>query len=87
MSKRPRRKAVSTGFHHNGSPSALQALRNSRHNPGRRGPAVVSRTFRAIGAADYDVCVAGGTLGIFLALALQVRIGPRLPYRVICTAC
>jgi len=50
-----------------------KALRNSRHNPGKRGPTVVKKVFRAIGATEYDVCVAGGTLGIFLALALQLR--------------
>lgn len=27
---------------------------------------------RKLGSTDYDVCVAGGTLGVFLALALQV---------------
>lgn len=52
----------------------MQALRQSRHNPGKRGPTVVTKRYRAIGAADYDVCVAGGTLGVFLALALQVHI-------------
>ena len=51
----------------------LQALRASRHNPGRRGPTVVSKRFRALGTREFDVCVAGGTLGLFLALALQVR--------------
>jgi hypothetical protein len=33
---------------------------------------VVTKRYRALGATDYDVCVAGGTLGVFLALALQV---------------
>ncbi len=56
----------------------MQALRNSRHNPGKRGPTVVTKRFRGIGAVDYDVCVAGGTLGVFLALALQVCATARL---------
>lgn len=52
--------------------SACQALCRSKHNPGKRGPTVVTKRYRALGATDYDVCVAGGTLGVFLALALQV---------------
>ena len=51
----------------------FQALRQSKHNPGKRGPTVVTKRYRALGATDYDVCVAGGTLGVFLALALQVN--------------
>jgi hypothetical protein len=51
-----------------------QALRRSKHNPGKRGPTVVTKRYRALGATDYDVCVAGGTLGVFLALALQVAL-------------
>jgi hypothetical protein len=53
---------------------ACQALRRSKHNPGKRGPTVVTKRYRALGATDYDVCVAGGTLGVFLALALQVML-------------
>ncbi len=49
-----------------------QALRNSRHNPGKRVPTVVSRRFRGVGAATPSI--GGGTLGVFLALALQVSV-------------
>ena len=56
---------------------AVQALRQSKHNPGKHGPTVVTKRYRALGATDYDVCIAGGTLGVFLALALQVgRLQP-----------
>ena len=43
-----------------------------RHNPPADPPQVVSASFAALGAApDFDVIVCGGTLGIFLATALQ----------------
>lgn len=50
-----------------------KALRNAKHNPGKKGPTVITKSFRSIGSTDFDVCIAGGTLGIFLALALQLR--------------
>ncbi len=49
-----------------------QALKKSRDQPSRKGPTVISKRYRAIGQPEFDVCVAGGTLGIFIALALQV---------------
>ena len=50
----------------------VQALKRSRDQPSRKGPTVVSKRYRTVGRPEYDVCVAGGTLGIFIALALQV---------------
>ena len=50
----------------------VQALKKARDQPSRKGPAVVSKRYRAVGRPEFDVCVAGGTLGIFIALALQV---------------
>lgn len=43
-----------------------------RHNPPKKPPQVVSTSSAPLGAApQYDVIVCGGTLGIFLATALQ----------------
>ncbi|KAK9806132.1 hypothetical protein WJX72_002795 [[Myrmecia] bisecta] len=44
-----------------------------RKGPSKRGPAVVKTRHRKLGQVDYDVCVCGGTLGLFIALALQLR--------------
>ena len=49
----------------------LQAL---REQPGRRGPLVIRTRHRRLPQkAEYDVCVCGGTLGIFIATTLQKR--------------
>jgi len=51
--------------------SAAQALRSA---PEKRGPPVVRVRHRRLpGELDCDVAVCGGTLGLFLALALQLR--------------
>ncbi len=48
----------------------LQALRKA---PPRRPPAVVRNQHKTLGLPpDFDVCVCGGTLGLFIGLALQV---------------
>ena len=50
--------------------AALQAL---KEQPVKCGPTVVRPRHRRMPhAADFDVCVCGGTLGIFIATALQV---------------
>ena len=44
-----------------------------RNLPGKRGPAVVRVRHRRLDQAlDFDVAVCGGTLGLLLALSLQV---------------
>ena len=51
--------------------SAAQALRSA---PEKRAPPVVRVRHRRLpGELDCDVAVCGGTLGLFLALALQLR--------------
>ena len=61
-----------------------QALKKSRDQPGRKGPTVISKRYRSIGQPEYDVCVAGGTLGIFIALALQVSWSNTVPESSAC---
>lgn len=52
-------------------PGALQALRKA---PPRRPPVVVRNRHKTLGLPpDFDVCVCGGTLGLFIGLALQVQ--------------
>ena len=51
---------------------SYQALRTSRDQPNRKGPTVITKPNRKVGALDYDVCICGGTLGVFIGLALQV---------------
>lgn len=48
----------------------MQAM---KEQPGKKGSTVIHKRFRRMpGVADFDVCVCGGTLGIFVATALQV---------------
>ena len=71
----------------------LQALRNQKHDPDRKGPSVVryasgrlndyvptaagqpplqQQASTSAPTHDYDVIICGGTLGLFLATALQL---------------
>ena len=51
--------------------NGLQALRRA---PPRRPPVVIRQQHKALGLPpDFDVCVCGGTLGLFIGLALQVE--------------
>lgn len=51
----------------------LQVLRNMKHEPEKKGPKVVTYCDEPLGETDYDVVICGGTLGLFLATALQLR--------------
>ncbi|KAK9841219.1 hypothetical protein WJX74_002056 [Apatococcus lobatus] len=45
-----------------------------RKAPPRRPPAVIRNRHKTLGlATDFDVCVCGGTLGLFIGLALQLQ--------------
>lgn len=50
-----------------------KGLRNSTNQPHQKGPTVITTSNSTIEAPEYDICVCGGTLGILLALALQLR--------------
>ncbi|MEW5307740.1 MAG: hypothetical protein WDW36_010116 [Sanguina aurantia] len=50
-----------------------RVLRNMKHEPEKKGPKVVTYSDEPLGETDYDVVICGGTLGLFLATALQQR--------------
>lgn len=51
-----------------------QALRNQKHQPEKKGPSVVTYAEGSLGETPaLDVVICGGTLGLFLATALQTR--------------
>ena len=58
----------------------LQNLQNQKDEPDKPGPTVVKRVAgETLGEEpEFDVCVCGGTLGVLVALALQVSRGERL---------
>ena len=58
----------------------LQNLKNQKDEPDKPGPTVVKRVAgETLGEEpEFDVCVCGGTLGVLVALALQVSRGERL---------
>jgi hypothetical protein len=57
---------------------ALQTLRASKDEPGKPGPRVVKVSPLAkLDHADFDVVIAGGTLGLMVAACLQ-RKGHRV---------
>jgi hypothetical protein len=56
------------------TPCPLQALRQSEHEPDRPRPSCVASSPRPLAARpEYDAVVCGGTLGMFLATALQLK--------------
>lgn len=61
----------------NGTRIVLQALRKQQHEPGKAGPTVVrtqlGQRLPSSQPPTFDLVVCGGTLGIFLATALQLR--------------
>jgi hypothetical protein len=68
--------AISTplGSVYGPAPAGVQALRNSKDEPGKPGPKVVKNSPNArIDHHDFDVVVCGGTLGLLLATTLQLR--------------
>ena len=45
-----------------------------KEQPAKRGPPVIHKKYRRMpSSAEFDVCVCGGTLGIFVATSLQVH--------------
>lgn len=51
-----------------------------KEQPAKRGATVIHKKHRRMpSSAEFDVCVCGGTLGIFVATALQVFFLKRMP--------
>ena len=56
------------------NPKSAAILQAMKEQPAKRGPTVIHKKHRRMPSpAEYDVCVCGGTLGIFVATALQVQ--------------
>ena len=50
-----------------------KSLRYQKHEPHKKGPTIVRTTEEPLpNEPEYDICVVGGNLGIFVALALQM---------------
>lgn len=50
-----------------------KVLRNMKSEPERKGPKVVTTQTTNVGPCEFDLIICGGTLGLFLATALQMR--------------